>query len=147
LNINIFNSQKNLKISKINVKIIIFEVLKLESKKYDEVAIHFVGTRKISYLHKLYFQQPSTTDCISFPMDSENQPGYRVLGELVVCPQTAIDYTLKHGGDPYTETMLYIVHGLLHLLGYDDLIRKEKLKMRRAEKKHMQNLKKLNLTI
>jgi len=147
LNINIFNSQKSLKISKVKVKRIVNEVIQFEAKHYDEVAVSFITTEAICHLHDRYFQDPSVTDCISFPMDDENHQGYRVLGEIFVCPQTAIHYALKHNADPYRETTLYIVHGLLHLLGYDDLDKKERAKMRSAEKRHMQHLQELHLLL
>ncbi len=114
----------------------------------DEVNLHFVTTCVISSLHEEYFSDPTTTDCISFPIDGpEKRDGHHVLGEVFVCPQTAIDYCKKHGGDPSQETTLYVVHGLLHLLGYDDLSEKEKRKMRTAEKRHMKNLIKKNLSL
>jgi probable rRNA maturation factor len=147
LKIYISNTQTSLKISKLQVKKIAAEVVKFEEKKYDEVSLNFIESSQICLLHEHYFQDPSITDCISFPMDDDDQDGYRVLGEIFVCPQTAIDYAIKHHGDPYRETTLYIVHGLLHLLGYDDLDKNKRAKMRIAEKKHMHHLQELDLVL
>ena len=52
-----------------------------------------------------------------------------------------------HGVDPWDELTLYIIHGLLHLMGYDDLNPKDKRKMRRAEAKHMHKIKKLGINL
>jgi probable rRNA maturation factor len=145
--VEIINSQKSLKISKLQVKRIVKAVLALESRCYDEAAIHFVTQSKICELHAQFFNDPSPTDCISFPMDEEEQGGYKILGEVFVCPQTAVEYAEKHQKDPYEETTLYLVHGLLHLLGYDDLDKRERLKMRAAEKKQMAHLKELQLVL
>src|SRR5262245_31854076 len=123
-------------LSKPKVKRIVSSVISFEEKRYDEAAIHFVNTAEISRLHEQFFHDPSPTDCISFPMDEEDQQGYRILGEVFICPQIAIEYSAKHSGDPYAETTLYIVHGLLHLMGYDDLDKKERSKMRSAERRH-----------
>lgn len=147
MNIYIFNSQTSLKISKPQVKKIAVEVVKFEQKQYDEVSLNFIDSSKMCLLHEQFFQDPSITDCISFPMDDDEQEGYRVLGEIFVCPQTAIDYAIQHQGDPYWETTLYIVHGLLHLMGYDDLEKSKRTQMRKAEKKHMQHLQELNLVL
>lgn len=148
MKINIYNRQKNLLISSPAVKKIVKEVLRLEKASCDEVSCYFVTPKVICQLHDEYFQDPSLTDCISFPMDDTEQiPGLRILGEVFVCPQTAIEYAAKHEEDPYTECTLYIIHGLLHLLGFDDLNTKDKAQMRKAEKKHLLNLKKLNLIL
>ena len=147
MKIYVINSQDALKISKPQVKKIVNTVLRLEDKQYDEVTIHFIDPIRICELHGEFFNDHSLTDCISFPMDDETQEGYRVLGEIFVCPQTAINYSLKHHRDPYQETTLYIVHGLLHLLGYDDLDKNKKRQMRTAEKRHMQHLQELNFML
>lgn len=148
MKISVYNKQRNLKISSQAVKKLVSAVMDNEDRFCDEVSIHFVSTKEISKLHAEFFDDPSTTDCISFPMDDEDFDfGYKLLGDVFVCPQTAIDYVKKHGGDYYEETSLYIIHGLLHLFGYDDLEPKKKVVMRRAEKKHLLQLKKQSLLL
>ena len=70
-----------------------------------------------------------------------------MLGEVFVCPATAIAYAAEHGNDPHQETSLYIVHGLLHLMGYDDLDDASILLMRQAEERHMNQLQTLGLLL
>lgn len=124
------------------------EVVRFESKQYDEVTIHFVKTQEIQQLHLDYFNDGSTTDCISFPMDDDDDfLGYRVLGEIFVCPQTALDYAETHKTNSQDELTLYIIHGLLHLMGYDDINLVDRRKMRIAEKKHIKNLKEQQLCL
>lgn len=119
---------------------IVQSVLELEQQTCDEVAIHFVNEATICQLHQEHFGDPSPTDCISFPMDSEDEP-YRVLGEVFVCPKAALDYIRLHGGDLSEEITLYVVHGLLHLLGYDDQAQEDLVQMRQAEQRHMARLR------
>lgn len=107
----------------------------------DEVAIYFVTEANIAQLHDQFFNDPTPTDCISFPLDE------RHLGEVFVCPSVAIAYARKKGLDPYQETALYVIHGLLHLLGYDDLEPKERRTMRKKEKTCMAHLYKQNLNL
>jgi len=144
--VHIFNQQQDLEIPHQVVTDIVKEVLRKEGKRCDEVAVHFVNTSTICELHSKYFDDPSVTDCISFPIDETDTEEYRVLGEVFVCPKTAIDYASSHQCTPYRETTLYIVHGLLHLLGYDDLGETEP-QMRAAEKLHMKNLEEHNLIL
>lgn len=123
------------------------EVLAGENQTCDEVSIYFVETEEICSLHQTYFDDPSPTDCISFPLDDENEFGYRILGEVFVCPATALLYAQKKSIDPYEEISLYIIHGLLHLIGYDDIEKKDRVQMRKAEARQMDRIKKLNLSL
>lgn len=147
--INVSNEQKALKISVRQVKHLVQKVIESEGKTCDEVNIYFVDTPSICQLHEQFFNDPSTTDCISFPIDDDecDKEGYRILGEVFVCPATAINYVAKDQGNPYQETTLYIVHGLLHLMGYDDIKEKDISLMRQAEERHMHNLQLLNLQL
>lgn len=111
-------------------------VLKYLDVECEEVALYFVSTKTICELHDQFFQDPSPTDCISFPLGKPH------LGEIFVCPQAAIDY-----GAPYPETTLYIIHGLLHLIGYDDLNPKDKRVMRKKEKSCMAHLNALGVRL
>ncbi len=113
----------------------------------DEIAFHFVSEKQICKLHDQFFNDPSPTDCITLPIDSPNAPGYIFLGDVFVCPKAALELTTKTGSDLYKEITLYAVHGLLHLLGYDDMNTKDKRKMRRAEAKAMDHLNKAKLFI
>ena len=137
--IHILNEQDSIKISSEQVEKLVLQVLEAENCTCDEVSVTFVDTKRICALHEEFFQDDSPTDCISFPMDMEDDETYRVLGEIFVCPQAALDYNPKH---PYEETTLYIIHGLLHLLGYDDIDRKKRALMRNEEKRLMKLAKK-----
>ncbi|CAF23778.1 unnamed protein product [Candidatus Protochlamydia amoebophila UWE25] len=145
--INASNEQHDLKFSLANLDAIVKEVIQKEQQTCDEVNIYFVDTATICKLHLDYFNDDTPTDCISFPMDKDENSPYKILGEIFVCPQTAIEYALSHELDPYEETTLYLVHGLLHLMGYDDLEENDFLIMKEAEIRHMTHLKKLELYI
>lgn len=146
MDVYISDQQTDLVISSLQVESLVKELIKFEAVKCDEVSVQFVDTESICSLHELYFNDPSVTDCISFPIDDEVEAGYFVLGEVVVCPKTALDYVKKNDGDPYWEVSLYLVHGLLHLIGYDDIGDKE-WEMRQAEKRVMNHLKHKNLLL
>jgi probable rRNA maturation factor len=147
--INVIDQQLTLKISVQEVRQIVQQVLLEEKQTCDEVNIYFVDTQTICQLHEDFFQDPTPTDCISFPLDEdhdENCP-YRILGEVFVCPATAAEYAAQHHIDSYEETMLYIVHGLLHLLGYDDVLEEDQFLMRQAESRHIRELKNKNVQL
>ena len=147
MDIHIYNQQDDLFISKPQVVKLVSEVLQLEGVNCDEVAVQFVDTSVICKLHQRFFNDPSTTDCITFPIDQDSDTGYRVLGEVFVCPKTGIDYASQNNLNPYHEVSLYTVHGLLHLMGYDDIEDEDEPIMREAEQRHMQNLHKKDLLL
>lgn len=142
--IQIEDTQSDVKLDANWVSAIVTAVLRKEKEVAAEVYIHFVDTSAICALHEQYFQDPSITDCISFPLDARNIP-YRVLGEVFVCPRTGMDFVARKGGDLYREIAHYLIHGLLHLIGHEDLSVKGRAKMRRKERSHLKHVEELGL--
>ena len=149
MKINLNNQQKDLSIDLYTVEKILKSILLEEKVVCDELGIFIVDAARICQLHEEFFQDPSLTDCISFPIDTETdlQDTYRVLGDAFICPYTAIEYATAIGKDPYHECTLYIVHAVLHLLGYDDIDPQDRLEMRKAEARVMQVLESKNLIL
>lgn len=132
--LNIYNFQKALPIQKRFISKVVKELLSFLKVDCKEISIYFTTIEKISELHGQFFNDPTPTDCISFPIDQEH------LGEVFICPAVAIEYGKKHNIDPLQETLLYLIHGILHLIGYDDLDPYPKRIMRRMEKKCMNHI-------
>ena len=137
----IFNKQRDVPLSVGSVRFVVQEFLLFANKRTDEVSIYFVTDKKIRELHQQFFNDPTSTDCISFPIDDENEVFYHVLGEIFISPKAAINYLAKKGRysqkEIYQEVTLYLIHGLLHLCGYNDVEKKDRVTMRRLEKKYM----------
>ena len=145
----IFNSQKDLSLSKkkSHIQKIVKWVLKEKKVFCDEIIFHFVTKKEIKKIHKQFFNDPTETDCITFPLDTGSKSGYKVLGEAFICPSVALDYGKEHNLNPYAELTLYIVHCILHMLGYDDIQKKEQVKMRKEEKRLLKALQQHGLTL
>ncbi len=141
MNVHTFDEQSSISISKTHVDALVQHVLELENIQTEEVMVHFVTRERICDLHSEFFDDPSPTDCISFPIDENT------LGEVFVCTDVAIEYAKEHNLDPKDETTLYVVHGLLHLMGYDDIEEKDQRMMQIKEKSCMQSLRKHHLGI
>jgi probable rRNA maturation factor len=137
----VYSTQKRFPISPSSAELLTRQVLSAEGALCDEVALHFVGKTTICRLHGTYFNDPSPTDCITFPLDKDESIGYRFLGEVFICPQAALRFAKKNDFDVLEEISLYVVHGLLHLLGYDDIEEKDRHLMRNREQYHMNLLK------
>lgn len=146
MNIEIIQNQ-SIPIESVSVESLVIDFTTFHNVHYDEAAIHFVDTKTISDLHAQYFNDPTTTDCITFPMDEADELGYRMMGDVFVCPETALDYINSHSGHLYREITLYVVHGLLHLIGYDDLEEEERILMRNAEARYLEHIQAKGLWI
>jgi probable rRNA maturation factor len=81
---------------------------------------------EIEDLHVRYMDEPGSTDVLSFPLDDVGEDGRRLLGDVVIAPAVA---ARNNAGDPDAELRLLLVHGILHLLGYDHEADAEKAAM------------------
>jgi len=149
LEIGFYNAQDALAVSKDFLFLVTKNLLRFKQIRTDEVIFHFVDKIAISHLHQKFFGDSSPTDCISFPMDhpDEDGRGYHILGEVFVCPQMAVEYAKEHGILPYEELCVYIIHGFLHLLGYEDQDPVSKKIMRIEEKRCIDYLKQRNVLV
>ena len=95
----------------------------LESEDIDssaELSILFVGRGHIRRLNARYAGDDYATDVLAFPMtedDEDDDP--LMVGDVVVCPEVARENAAKEGTTLDREVETLIVHGTLHLLGYD----------------------------
>ena len=94
-----------------------------------ELSLAFLTDAALARLHADFLQDPSVTDVITF----EAQPALGSAGEICVSADTAWRYANEHRRDFSEELTLYVVHGWLHLAGYDDLQPAKKRRMRAAE--------------
>jgi len=92
------------------------ETLIAEGLREVELSLSFVDETEMEDLHVRYLGEPGPTDVLSFPLDGEDQRGLRVLGDVVIAPSVA---ARNNPSDPGAELRLLVVHGVLHLLGYD----------------------------
>jgi probable rRNA maturation factor len=121
LQLTLYNEQDDLFISFESLQKLASFVLDYLLVQTDELVLHFVTIEKITELHGEFFDDPTPTDCISFPLDGKSKTeGPSVLGEVFVCPKVAIEYAKEYGGTPEEEASLYVIHGILHLIGYAD---------------------------
>jgi len=101
-----------------------------------ELSLVLLTDAALAKLHAKFLADPSTTDVITF----EGNPALGVAGEICVSVDTAAAFAKKHRRDFSAELTLYLVHGWLHLAGYDDLAPEKKRAMRRAEARAMRLL-------
>lgn len=92
------------------------DTLRAEGIEDAELSVSFVEDAEIEELHVRYMGEPGPTDVLSFPQDDRGEDGVRMLGDVVIAPAVA---ARNNPEDPGAELRLLLVHGILHLLGYD----------------------------
>ncbi len=106
-----------------------------------ELSIAFLTDKAIARIHADFLQDPTATDVITF----EGNTQFGSAGEICVSADTAAHYAAEHDHNLSEELTLYVIHGWLHLAGYDDLKPAKKRLMRAAEKRAMTLLTKAKI--
>ena len=148
--VEVLNRQKEVRftVAKESVADIVHAVLENESEQAYCVCIHFLSDRAMRQYHRRFFQDSSSTDCMSFPIDQgTREGGFRHLGDVFVCPKTALLYSNNSESLFLKEITLYVIHGMLHLLGYDDQDPKSRLQMRRQERSALAYCRKRGISL
>jgi probable rRNA maturation factor len=104
-----------------------------------EIAVRVVGTNESRELNRMWRGKDKPTNVLSFPAPEQSRRGkpqdFRLpLGDLVICAQVVRREALRDGKPLAAHWAHLVVHGALHLAGYDhELGRRERLRMERRE--------------
>jgi probable rRNA maturation factor len=122
------------------VRRLALEVLGAEGAD-GELCVAFVSEKTIAELNGRYRTLPEPTDVLSFPeADGEDdwpkpdeEDDGRYLGDVLVCPAVAADNAREDGVAPGLELARLVIHGVLHLLGYDHEVDQGEMMARQEE--------------
>lgn len=112
-----------------------FALERLRIHPQAELSIVLVDEDTMSAYHEKYMSEKGPTDVLSFPMDElrppadDEEPPEGLLGDIVLCPAVTARQAAEHGRTPDAEAEYLLVHGLLHLLGYDHATAEERAEM------------------
>ncbi len=139
--VTVENLQNHLPVEADRVEALVRFVLKGEGEA-GEISICFVDDDRITELHGEFLNDPTPTDVITFPLGDDDS---RTLeGEIVVSSEAAIRQAGDHQSTPLQELHLYVIHGVLHLAGYDDLSAAEAGEMSRIQEGYLSSWIALN---
>ena len=124
---------------------ILLETLHCEEVHAAELSLVLVDNPTMRRLNRKHLQHDYATDVLSFLLDrqdpeepvtssSKRSAGCRLSGELIVSTEMARDMAPQYDWPTAAELALYMVHGLLHICGYDDLTSTERPLMRERER-------------
>lgn len=94
-------------------------ILNGEKDKKAEISLAIVDSRKIRILNKKYRKKDKATDVLSFQYDVPSLWNKDFLGEIIICPQIVKKNAKELGGTFGREMNKVLIHGILHLLGFD----------------------------
>jgi len=119
--VKILNNQKRVRLVTPPLEKFAQKSLRQMKLEQGSVAIAFVTDSEIARLNKTYRKKNRPTDVLSFPAQpSAKRPNRnKFLGDIAIAPAVARRYAKKNGRSLQTEICVLILHGLLHLLGYD----------------------------
>jgi len=104
------------------------------------VSIAIVDDAQIRKLNNRFLMSKSTTDCLSFDLSDDEVPQSPKSLELIVNGEMALRQAKLRGHSSEAELALYITHGLLHHLGFDDSTPSQARKMHNTEDEILQEL-------
>ena len=138
LKISIASPQDSVAVDRARMRTAALAVLEGEGVTDGEISLAFVDNSTIQQLNQRYLQHDEPTDVLSFPL-SEPQ-AKRLAGELVIGAEVAQTQAAIRGHHVQAELALYVIHGLLHLCGYDDKTDAGAKEMRQQERHYLQRL-------
>jgi len=138
MKLQIKNSQNKIKTDKRRIRGTVLRILKLLDCVDKEISISFVDDENIKQLNKQYLGRDKATNVLSFSLQ-EGECGNinpQILGDVVISVETAQKDAVKGKLNIEQEIDFLLIHGILHLLGYnhENTTKKETNKMRQKEK-------------
>lgn len=119
--IEIVNSQRKIKLDWRIFQVFAEKIIEtVEETGNKSVAIAFVSDRKMRELNNQFRGKNSTTDVLSFPFEADEfETDENTLGDIVISVEQAARQAAENNLDFETEIKQLILHGILHLCGYD----------------------------
>ncbi|MEM9353794.1 MAG: rRNA maturation RNase YbeY [Planctomycetota bacterium] len=130
IDVQVADEQSKLAIQEGRVRDAVRAALADASVEAAQVSVALVSDETIHRVNHEYLRHDYPTDVISFTL---SEPGEPLQGEVVVSTDTAASNAAEFGRTPVDETLLYVVHGTLHLVGYEDKEPEAAAEMRLAE--------------
>jgi probable rRNA maturation factor len=135
-NLVITNRQRDRKVDTQRVRAVAVAVL-AEAGQGAELGIHLVSAKRSAEVNWQFLQHEGPTDIITFDHGSTPE---RLFGEMFICVPEAVRQAEEFGTTWEAELLRYVIHGILHLRGYDDLEPAKRRVMKREENRLVRKL-------
>lgn len=139
--IDIADQQANVPLDRLRLRRAVRTILKGASIREARISLAFVDDPTIARLNQQYLDHEGPTDVLSFVLE---QGEGRIEGEVVASAETASREASRFGWTPHDELLLYVIHGTLHLVGYDDRTAGQRSRMRAQEREVLEKVRSLS---
>ena len=112
-----------------------FLLVDLLGKDDFELALYLVGSTEMRQLNETFLHHEGSTDVITFDYAENPSDSTRLHGEIFVCIDEAVTQAKRFRTTWQQELVRYLVHGVLHLCGFDDKTSRKRRSMKREEDK------------
>lgn len=131
------NRQRKVLVDRQRLESVARAALAAEGVTTAELSVTLVDDRRIAAVHGEWLDDPTPTDVITFDLGMPGDPTLR--GDIILSAETAAREarqlaTGRQGWTPHLELAYYLVHGILHLTGYDDRTADDRRRMRARER-------------
>jgi probable rRNA maturation factor len=107
------------KLSTRKIKKIALTILELAAEKNAELSVALIGNAEMRKLNAKYRKKDYPTDVLSFPVEGIMPEETRLLGDVIISVDKAIEQARARGRSSEQELITLLIHGVVHLLGYD----------------------------
>jgi len=111
-------------------------VLRDAKVRKASISLAVVDDDTIARLNWQYLRHRGPADVLSFLLDDRDG----LEGEVIVGAETALRAAPRYGWPPHDELLLYVIHGMLHLVGYDDRTTQQRAEMQEREREVLHEL-------
>ena len=140
MKITIENLQKQISINPARIIRAAKKTLLYKKVKRAHLSLALVSDQRIKALNKRYLKREYTTDVLSFDLKDSQRKTKDIEGEIVISAAAAVRNAKRYQSAIEPEIVLYVVHGILHLLGFDDHSKTDAEQMRQEERKILKAL-------
>jgi probable rRNA maturation factor len=136
IRVEVFNAHPHRRIRRAPVRRTVRRVVSAERRRSAAVTVVFIDGRRCARINRKFLGHRGSTDVISFPLDE----GSLTEGEVYVNLDRARAQAREYGVPEANEIVRLVVHGTLHVLGYDDTTARLRLRMKRREDRYVEAL-------
>lgn len=122
---NVYQTVRDIKVSKNKIKHIVETVLDDLKKNVSEVSVHIIGDKKMKRINRDYRDKDKTTDVLAFAIQEGKKMDNVDLGDIFISVAQVTRQAKKQSIPFVEEFTRVLVHGVLHLNGYDHVTKKE----------------------
>jgi probable rRNA maturation factor len=135
--ITLNNFQKKVFLPKKKIKKLVLKVLKGEGvKKTGWINLCFVNQAQMIKFNQYFLKTKSATDVLAFDLSDKNNAQV-ILADIIISTQAALKQAVTFKTTPDYEISLYLVHGLLHILGFNDQTQSQIKQIRKKESQYV----------